>query len=147
MSRRYTRLVGALYGGQAELDGLPALTRKEKHDSAPFEYQEQMSLARWLDKNNVLFYHCPNGGYRRHEEAAKFKAMGVKAGVPDICVPIARSSHHGLYLELKRTSGGTLSEAQKWWRDELIKQGYAWFEAKGAQEAIAIIKNYLGVQG
>ncbi len=146
MSKRYTRLVGALYGGQAELDGLPALTRKQRIDSSPFEYQEQMVAATWLTKNNILFYHVPNGGYRRAEEAAKFKAMGVKAGVPDLCIPIARGSHHGLYIELKRVCGGTLSEAQKFWMAELRKQGYDCYEAKGAQDLINYVQNYLKEQ-
>jgi hypothetical protein len=145
MSKRYMRAFGALYGGQAELSGLPPLSRKERVDSTPLEYQEQMVAATWLTKNDILFYHVPNGGYRKAQEASKFKAMGVKAGVPDLVIPIARKGHHGLYIELKRVSGGTLSDAQKFWMEKLREQGYDCYEAKGAQDLINYVKNYLGV--
>ena len=142
---KWWRAYGALHGGQAELAGLTPLTKKQSASASPYEDQEQIVAATWLDKNNILYYHCPNGGKRNYAEAVKFKAMGVKAGVPDLCIPIARGSHHGLYIELKRQSGGVLSDAQKWWRDQLIKNGYAWFEAHGAQELIDHVKKYLGV--
>lgn len=32
--------------------------------------------------------HVPNGGKRGKAEAGRFKAMGVKAGVPDIPLPL-----------------------------------------------------------
>jgi hypothetical protein len=140
---KWWRAYGALHGKQIDLIEAPV---KPRHiNTTPLEDNEQMVAACWLDKHNILYYHCPNGGKRSYAEACKFKAMGVKAGVPDICIPIPRSSHHGLYIELKRQSGGVLSEAQKWWRDQLIKNGYAWYEAHGAQDLINHVKNYLGV--
>ena len=145
MSRRYNRAVAALYGNQCELNGLKPLSKRERRLSEPLESHEQMIAATWLTKNGILFYHIPNGGYRRKEEGAKFKAMGVKAGVPDICIPIPRKSHHGLYIELKRVSGGVLSDAQKFWMAQLIMQGYDCYEAKGAEDLINYVKNYLGV--
>ena len=33
---------------------------------------------------DVIWWHTPNGGYRNTAEAALLKAMGVKAGVPDL---------------------------------------------------------------
>jgi hypothetical protein len=104
-----------------------------------------MITATWLTKNGILFYHVPNGGFRRKEEAAKFKAMGVKPGVPDLHIPIPRKGYHGLFLELKRVSGGTLSKVQSYWLSELEKQGYAVYVAKGANDLIDYVKNYLGV--
>ena len=109
----------------------------------PTEDQEQIVLATWLAKNNILFYHCPNGGSRNMIEAVKFKRMGVKAGVPDICIPIARKGHHGLYCELKRRSGGVITEQQAYWLEELKLQGYYVFVSKGADDAIIKVKNYL----
>jgi hypothetical protein len=110
----------------------------------PKEDQEQMIVATWLSKNNILFYHTPNGGKRNMLEAVKFKRMGVKAGVPDICIPLARGGYHGAYGELKRRSGGVLSEAQEFWLAELSRQGYYVFVGNGADEFIQHVKNYLG---
>lgn len=33
--------------------------------------------------------------------AVALKRQGVKAGVPDICLPVARNGYHGLHIELK----------------------------------------------
>jgi hypothetical protein len=108
------------------------------------EAYEQVVAATWLEKNNILFYHIPNGGRRNMLEAVKFKRMGVKAGVPDLCIPLARKGYHGLYIELKRVSGGSVSEAQRYWLEELQRQGYDVFVAKGADELIKYVKNYIG---
>lgn len=67
----------------------------------------------WLDlMGNVhgfLAWHVPNGGKRNAREAARFKGMGVKAGIPDI--HIVKGGR--LYLIELKAARGTLSEAQK----------------------------------
>lgn len=90
-----------------------------------------------------LMHHIPNGGKRSKSEAARFKAQGVKAGVPDIFLPCARGGYHGLYIELKRTKGGKLSAAQKEWIDALRGQGYKVIVCYGFDEAREVIINYL----
>lgn len=90
-----------------------------------------------------LLHHIPNGGKRSKSEAARFKVQGVKAGVPDICLPCARGGYHGLYIELKRTKGGKLSAAQKGWIDALDEQGYKAAVCYGFDEAKEIITEYL----
>ena len=44
-----------------------------------------------------LLYHVPNGGKRDKATAAVLKRQGVKAGVPDLVLPVARCGYHGLY--------------------------------------------------
>ena len=39
-------------------------------------------------------FRIPNGGSRHPAEAARLKAQGVKAGVPDLCIPVARGSQN-----------------------------------------------------
>lgn len=112
----------------------------------PSEDKEQEIVARWLTRNRILFYHIPNGGKRDKREAAKFKRCGVQAGVPDICIPFAVSPYHGAYGELKRRSGGKVSDKQYWWLDELTKAGYFCFVAKGADDFIEKIRNYMAGQ-
>lgn len=128
-------------GVQIELIKKPK--KKNGKLPAPHEHQEQIRLAYWLKKNQILFFHIPNGGYRDIREASKFKAMGVQAGIPDLCIPYARKGHHGLWIELKRVSGGVLSDSQRFWMAELTKNGYLCVVAKGAEMAIECVKNYL----
>ena len=60
------------------------------------EHQEQAALFRWAWFAQVkhpalaLLYAIPNGGHRHKAVAARMKAEGVKAGVPDLCLPVAR---------------------------------------------------------
>jgi hypothetical protein len=50
------------------------------------------------------------------------KAEAVKAGLPDICLPVPRGIWHGLYLELKKQEG-SVSRAQRRWLDALSTVG------------------------
>ena len=43
----------------------------------------------------VLLYHIPNGGKRDAQTAISLKRQGVKAGVPDLHLPVARGGYHG----------------------------------------------------
>lgn len=90
-----------------------------------------------------LLHHIPNGGKRNAREAANLKKQGVKAGVPDMCLPVARGGFHGLYIELKRKKGGSLSDYQKKWINQLNEQGYKAVVCHGADEAIKEIEGYL----
>ena len=49
----------------------------------------------------ALLYAVPNGGDRHPAVAAKLKAEGVKAGQPDLCLPVACRGFHSLYIETK----------------------------------------------
>ena len=65
------------------------------------ESQEQQALFSWaeyakgLHPELGLLYHIPNGGKRDKLEAARLKLEGVKAGVPDLCLPVARGGAQG----------------------------------------------------
>jgi hypothetical protein len=48
-----------------------------------------------------LAYAIPNGGERNAIVASRLKAEGVKAGTPDICLPVAMCGYHALYIEMK----------------------------------------------
>lgn len=113
------------------------------------ESQEQQLLFEWAALSAgrwpelALLYHIPNGGSRSKSEAGRFKAEGVKAGVPDICLPVARGGYHGLYIELKRVKGGRVSTAQQGWIAALREQGYYACVCKGWDDAAHVIKAYL----
>ena len=113
------------------------------------ESQEQQLLFEWAALSAgkwpelALMYHIPNGGSRSTAEAGRFKAEGVKSGVPDICLPAARGGYHGLYRELKRVKDGRVSPAQQGWIAALRDQGYCACVCKGWDDAAHIIKAYL----
>lgn len=113
------------------------------------EHDEQATLFRWAlfarprYPELALLFAIPNGGQRHKAVAARMKAEGVRAGVPDICLPVARAGFHGLYLELK-TSAGTVSNAQREWLRALARQGYRAEVCKGWLAAKAVIEDYLG---
>lgn len=91
-----------------------------------------------------MLYHIPNGGSRNELEAASLKRQGVKAGVPDLCLPVARGMHHGLYIEMKYGKNKT-SDQQEKWLDAPAKQGYAVAVCYGFEEAQKVLIKYLEI--
>jgi hypothetical protein len=87
-------------------------------------------------------HHSPNGGKRNAIEAAKFKAMGVRAGFPDLILCIARHGYHGLFIELKTTKGRQ-SENQKYYEYLLEEQGYRYEVVRSIGDFQTIINDYL----
>lgn len=118
---------------------------------APSEAQEQMALMAWAEWQRAahpelkLLHHIPNGGSRGKAEAGRFKAMGVKAGVPDLCLPVARGGFHGLYIELKRERTGKASAVQVGWFEALREQGYCVTLCHGWVAASEAIVDYLAL--
>lgn len=113
------------------------------------EAQEQEALFRWAEYEKwrwpelTRMHHIPNGGSRNKAEAARLKAQGVKAGVPDIFLPAARGNWHGLYIELKRQDGGRVSAEQREWLAALEEGGYCARVCRGWEEARVLIERYL----
>ena len=64
-----------------------------------------------------LLHHCPNGGKRDRVSAAVLKRQGVKAGVPDLHLPVPKGQYASLYIEMKY-GDGRLQKEQK----EFLKQ-------------------------
>ena len=118
-------------------------------EPAVSESVEQQCLFRWAQFASGqhpelnLLYHIPNGGARSKATAGRLKAEGVKAGVPDICLPVARGGYHGLYIELKKEHSGTTSQKQKEWLFALSEQGYQAVVCHGWEEAKQEILEYL----
>lgn len=115
----------------------------------PTEGEEQATLFHWCEMVKgkypelQLLFHIPNGGERRKSEAARMKAEGVKPGVPDLFLPVARINYHGLFIEMKRRKGGRVSDEQREWIGNLLANGYAVEVCRGWEEAKDAIENYL----
>jgi hypothetical protein len=68
----------------------------------------------------------------------KNKAIGVRAGVPDLMI-IVKSSL--LFIEMKRKKGGVVSVFQKDWLEKLDKLDNVYaVECKGYEEAVEVIE-------
>lgn len=112
------------------------------------EEQEQIHVFQWAKLQEGKWpelrwmFHIPNGGKRSKVEAARFKAAGVKAGVPDICLPVPRGGYHGLYIELK-ASCNRATARQNEWLDYLCGAGYRTQICHGFEETVECIKKYL----
>ena len=115
----------------------------------PTEDQEQIALVNWARMQEKrypelrLLFHIPNGGSRGKAEAGRFRAMGVRPGVPDLCLPVPVGGYHGLYIELKRAKGGRVSAEQREWMDALRELGYCAAVCRGWEDAARIITWYL----
>ncbi len=112
------------------------------------ESEEQIALFQWAEVMSgkrpelALLYHVPNGGARMAATAGRLKAEGVKAGVPDVCLPVARGGYHGMYIEMK-VKPNKPTKLQLVWLSELSKQGYQTAVCYSWQEAATLIEKYL----
>lgn len=109
------------------------------------EQERLISWASWQQNRFPelkLLFHIPNGGSRNTLEAANLKRQGVKAGVPDLFLPVAKGTYHGLFIEMK-WGKNTVTDKQDEWLHDLTVQGYKAAVCYGADEAIEIITNYL----
>jgi len=114
-------------------------------DLATYKSEEQIQteVAAWLDlklPRDWRWYHCPNGGHRLKAVAGKLKTQGVKSGVPD-CV-ILRPNGLPIYIELK-SFGGTLSLAQKDFRDWCAKSQQPYRVCRSVGEVEVFLREYL----
>lgn len=92
-------------------------------------------------------FHVPNEGRRSFYYGKILKEMGMKRGVSDICIPIARPGYHGLFIELKaknkRGKYNTATENQMRFIRDMQFEGYYACICNGAAEAIDKIKWYI----
>lgn len=118
--------------------------------SIPTEHEEQVALFDWAAKCGIreldLLFAIPNAGAgAQRGQAGKMKAEGVKRGVPDTMLPVRRGQYAGLFIEMKRLKGSTISIEQREWMNRLQAQGYRAIVAYGWMHAAAEIKTYLAL--
>ena len=117
-------------------------TRRDSEDA------EQETVIQWVRicsgrwPELKLLHHIPNGGRRNAKEAAKFKRMGVLAGVADLHLPVARGGYHGLYIEMKYDDGRIL-ESQKSFLKAAAAEGNYCIVCYSAADAIEILDLYM----
>lgn len=113
------------------------------------EHRLQVGLFAWAEWARLdwpelgLLFAVPNGGARDVVTGKRLKDEGVRRGVPDVWLPVARGGFHGLVIELKAGERGRVSKEQGWWLERLGEQGYRAVVARSWEEATGLIVGYL----
>ena len=114
------------------------------------EFDQQCSIFRWaehLSKQHPMLKRLvgsANGVRVGIGNAMKLKRSGcLNAGFPDLFLPYPVKNWHGLFIELKKKKGGTLSEDQKDWIFWLQGVGYYACVCWGEDEVKDCIMNYI----
>lgn len=123
------------------------LARLRKKAPIPTEHAEQVAFFQWLGIKHKavakVAFAIPNGGNRNSITGARLKTEGVKRGVPDIFIAYPCGGHHGLFVEMKRQTGGVVSEAQNEVMEFFRENGYECRVCRGAGEAMTAVEEYL----
>lgn len=93
----------------------------------------------------LWLHHIPSGGKRDSREAQSLQSQGVKAGILDLHLPVARGGFHGLMIEMKRPGGKCPkpSAEQAEYMKFLTEQGYANIITNDFSEVKTYITDYL----
>jgi hypothetical protein len=73
------------------------------------------------------------------------KAEGMRRGIPDLFLPLARHNYHGMFIEMK-AERGRLTPEQKDFLAFANEAQYIYLVCYGADEAIEQIKWYVGIE-
>lgn len=140
---------------------------RERGRTTGTEHEEQAALFERAERQISqypelsLMFAIPNGaklpytrkqdGTRYSRQGAILKKEGLRAGVPDIFLPVpvsyrtaggVRGWWHGLFIEMK-VGRRKPTEEQQEWLYHLRQMGYATVVAYGAQQAWEAIEAYL----
>lgn len=86
----------------------------------------------------------PNAAKRSYKLAAMLKAEGMRKGMLDVLFLVSRKGFAGLAIEFKKV-GGKLTPEQLEYIDLLQKENWLVMVLTDAEEAIRLVKNYLGI--
>lgn len=125
---------------------LGAKPSKARRAAQP-ERELQRAIAKYLDGlpgcgTNFRWFHVPNER-RDAREAKRLAGEGVKAGVPDIVIvltAIADGPARVVFAEVK-TPKGSLSVAQRDWREWCKWSCVQWFLVRSVDEVRAIMED------
>ena len=113
------------------------------------EHGHQAALFCWIALNietypelNRLF-HIQNASANRSA-----RVVGVKAGVPDLFLPVRNNKYFGLFIELKRPQSdgkraGKVSKEQDEWITQLLLEGFGVALCYGWEAARDMLIQYL----
>ena len=113
----------------------------------PTEAREQKAFVRWftLQYADDILFSIPNHLIRSPAQAMNEFALGLRKGMPDLGILRPCGPYHGLFVEMKRSTGGIVSEAQETMIAKLNYRGYKAIVAEGADEAMQATKDYMNI--
>ncbi len=116
--------------------------RKERSESAEACELVRLFTAHYPAMGDLLI-HIPNGVSGGAVKGRIKAREGVRAGVPDYFLAIPVQGTTGLWIELKKKTGGRLSKQQQKYVELLRTQGYKVEVCQGAEAAMRVINEYL----
>jgi hypothetical protein len=142
--RQEMQAMAILHGKTTE----PIEKAPERKKRGNEEHQFQAAFVKWCDMQSGdlaparKIFAIPNGGSRHMLEAVHLKQEGVRAGIPDLMLPVPIPPYHGLFIEMKSSTGSETKDQRE--RIEALRQdGYAAVVCKSTDEAIRRITEYL----
>jgi hypothetical protein len=153
-----------MYGDRREAKGLakPEIKelkpkRKWTKSEGPSEHDEQVKVVHWWWQQgrawgfpvNALFA-VPNAQalikFANNPNAflVYLQKEGMRKGALDLILAIPAGKFHGMFLEMKKETGGVVSEEQQNFVGMLQDHGYSAGVHRGGDAAIAAITAYLG---
>lgn len=105
-------------------------------------------LALLLEKQHPelkLMFHVPNEGKRSVYSGAELKRAGLKKGVPDVMLPVARKGYNGLAIEMKAGKNAP-TEEQKKWLTGLAGEGWLCYVCRGYEAAATVLGDYMDIK-
>ena len=145
---------------KTSLELLATMTGKKSLDDAEYlghlprkctqhEAKEMQYLFDWVTMQEKrypeleLLYHIPNERKDQFERM-RLGRQGVRRGVPDLCLPVAKRGFHGLYIELK-AGKNKATKHQDEWLEALRRENYNAQVCIGWHSAADCIMWYLGI--
>ena len=111
------------------------------------EYLVHRSIVDWLNDEDILYFHIPNGELRNKRTGSKLKKLGVLAGVPDLQLFMASKAGSSLFIEVKRnTKAAKLSKNQLAVMSALERHNHRCAVAQSLSDAKLIIELYQNSQ-
>ena len=114
----------------------------------PTEAQESVWFMEWAELYKPIagfVMHIPNERKCSPRAGARLKAMGVRKGVPDYFIAVAKGAYHGLFLEMKRRDQRNRKKRieQDNWLEKLKDQNYCAEYVYGWEHASQVCKDYV----
>lgn len=109
------------------------------------EHNHQAALIRWAALHTKKYpelkalYAVPNAAKRTARQGAWMKAEGLRAGVPDIVLPVPRGTYAGLFIEMKAGKNKPTPIQMEWHRvlrevGHRVEVCYSWLAAANVIE-------------
>lgn len=133
--------VAVRFGFAAARD--PLSYTEANYAESKYGQSEAVACLKW-------FHAIPNGGARGDDDKTRkirggnLKAEGVRMGVADTFLPVARGGYNGLYIEMKKPGAiKQVSDDQEAFRDFVWAQGYGWIVCDHWTKAVDALQSYL----